>query len=248
MKKLALLFAAVTFAFMSYSQDEAKSYKMYDVIYIKPQFDQIEALGEAMAKHNRAFHNEKPFRAHVWTINSGEYTGWWAWVMGPGTFTDMDSRPDSKEHMKDWISNVMPHVADVANANFYKLDDKVSYIPEDSFTGKEIWTFYDIKPFEGYRFSKMLKQVKEVFVKKEYTRTFEVYRAQFDNRGVGELMIASTFANWAFFDEDNSFRTDFEEVHGEGSWQPFIEEFRDVVVSREDQIAQYIPELSGGTD
>jgi hypothetical protein len=40
-------------------------------------------------------------------------------------------------------------------------------------------------------------------------------------------------------------KKDFEEVHGEGSWWKLIEEYRDVVVSSEDELSILLPEMSG---
>lgn len=39
---------------------------------------------------------------------------------------------------------------------------------------------------------------------------------------------------------------DFEEIHGEGSWQKFLEELRGTVISSKDEVWVLIPELSGG--
>jgi len=245
-KSIGIIAILLVFVFTGFAQDE--SYKMYDVIYIKPKYDKVKELSEAVAKHNKEFHNEGPHTSSVWMVQSGSYSGWWAWIMGPLTYTDLDSRPDSKEHLEDWMGEVMPYIQEYAERNLWKLDDEVSFVPEDSFTGKTIWSNYDIKPFEGYRFTEMLKLVKKVYEEKEYTRSFAVYRAQFDSRNMGSVTISFGFKSWAFFDEDKTFKKDFEEVHGEGSWWKFMEEFKEIVISVEDQAAIFVPELSGGTD
>ena len=40
-------------------------------------------------------------------------------------------------------------------------------------------------------------------------------------------------------------KKNYEEVHGQGSWWKAIEEYRDVVVSAEDEVSELIPEMSG---
>lgn len=247
MNKLLLIIAACCFVFTGVAQEE-KSYKMYDFVLLKPDNKHLADLGEAMAKHNREYHSEAPYTAHIWAIQSGTYTGWWAWIMGPCTYTQLDGRPETEAHTKDWTTNVMPYISKTAQANYWKLDDELSFSPEDSFTGKEIWAVFDIKPFEGYRFKEMLKQVKKVYEEKAYTNAFEVYNARFDSKDMGGVLIASSFKNWAFFDEDRNFKKDYEEVHGEGSWWTFMEEYKDVVVSVDDLVAEYLPALSGGTE
>lgn len=245
-KSIGLIAVLCVIVFTGFSQE--KTYKMYDFVFIKPKYDKVKELEEAIAKHNREFHNDAPHTSHVWLVESGSYTGWWAWIMGPLTYTDLDSRPDSKEHLNDWTQGVMPYIQEYSQGNLWKLDEDLSFIPEDSFTGKEIWTNFKIRPFEEYRFKEMLKKVKKVYEEKEYSYAFEVYQAQFDSRDMGSVLLAFPFKNWAFFDEDRKFKKDYEDVHGEGSWWKFMEEYQDIVISAEDHVAMYVPELSGGTE
>ncbi len=57
-------------------------------------------------------------------------------------------------------------------------------------------------------------------------------------------MIAGGFENWAFFDNKPNFKKDYEEVHGEGSFQTLLEEYKGVVENEFDEIIMYVPELS----
>lgn len=239
------IFAVV---FTGYAQEENKSYEMYEITYLTPRTDRITELGEALANHNQTYHKDAPYKGHVWMINTGPHTGDLCWVMGPMTFTDMDSRPDSKEHMEDWTKNVMPNVKKVSDGEYWKRDDKLSYSPEGSFTGKEIWTVYDIVPFEGYRFTALLEKVVEVFRTKNYPNYFSVHRSQFDGGNGHDIAIGFGFKNYAFFDEDDKFWKDYEEVHGEGSRWKFFEEYREVVNSRYEELSEYIPELSSQSE
>lgn len=247
-KVLTLMIASVCFVFFGFSQEAETDYKMYQMIYLKPKTDKLKELGEAMANHNKTYHNEKPYTAHIWMASTGPHTGEWVWVMGPLTYTDLDSRPDTDEHMEDWRDNVMPYLKGVSEGEYWKYDDKVSHSPEGAFSGKEIWAMYDIKPFEGYRFTALLENVAKVYKEKNYPNYFQVYRSQFNSGSGRDVAIAFSFKNWAFFDEEDKFWDDYEEVHGEGSKWKFFEEYREVVESTYDEVSQYIPALSGGSD
>jgi hypothetical protein len=179
-------------------------------------------------------------------VNTGPYTGQISWVMGPCTFTELDSRPDSKEHTDDWTYNVMPYVESVSDGEYWKLDDKVSYMPAGSFTGKEIWSVYDVKPGQGYRFTALLEKAVAVYTKKSYPGYFRVYRSQFESDKGRDVAVGFGFKNYAFFDEEDNFWKDYEEVNGEGSKMKFFAEYNDVVISAYDEVSEYIPELSGG--
>ncbi|MEZ5196672.1 MAG: hypothetical protein R2764_09800 [Bacteroidales bacterium] len=243
-KPTTLIIALLAFAFMGIAQES--DYKMWEMMYIKPKYDKLKELGEAMANHNKKFHNEDPHKASIWMAQTGPHTGKWVWVMGPCKFSDLDHRPDDSDHMEDWRDNVMPYVMDISEGEYWKLDDKVSYMPDGSFSGKEIWTVYDIAPFDGYRFTALLEKVVEVYKQKSYPNYFEVYRSQFQSGSGRDVAISFGFKTWAFFDEEDNFWKDYEEVHGEGSKWKFFEEYRDVVVSSYDEVSEYIPELSGG--
>ncbi|RLD83487.1 MAG: hypothetical protein DRJ02_12865, partial [Bacteroidetes bacterium] len=113
---------------------------------------------------------------------------------------------------------------------------------------KVIWTVFDIKPGDGYRFAAILEKVAEVYKEKKYEHNFSVYWNKFDNKQGRDVVVEVSFNTWSFMDEDNKMKKDYEEVHGEGSWFKLIEEFRDVVVSSEDEVSVLIPELGGAQD
>jgi hypothetical protein len=234
------LFLLITFGF-----SQEKKYEMYEMMYMKPKNDKLKELNAAMANHNKKYHNTGPYAAHVWMAETGPHTGEWVWVMGPCTFTELDSRPETKEHTEDWMYNVMPYVDDVSEGEYWKKDDKLTYAPEGSFSGKEIWTVYDIKPYEGYRFTALCEKVLEVYKKKNYPDYFTVYRTQFTSGSGRDIAIGFGFKNYAFFDEEDTFWKDYEEIHGEGSKWKFTEEYREIVESSFEELSTLIPELSG---
>lgn len=237
-----------TLAAPAFARSDNKTYSMYDVVYIKPKYDRLEELGQVMAKHNRDFHSTAPHRASIWSVSGGEHTGWWAWVMGPLTFTDLDTRPGDKAHDENWRQKVMPLVDDLDAANFWRYDSAVSYEANEEFSGNEIWTTYYLKPFQGYRFTEMLSKIKKVYKEKSLPNSFEVYRASFDTKEGGNVMIAFPFKNYAWFDRDSDFTAFYDEVHGKGAWEKFRNEFRDIVNYSQDEVATFVPELSGGTE
>jgi hypothetical protein len=170
------------------------------------------------------------------------------WVMGPCTFTDLDGRPDSKEHEDDWSTNVEPYI-EATSAEYWKNDKDISYVPENFKWGsKVVWTVYDIKPFMGYRFKEMCKKIAAVYAAKKYTYNFQVFMNQFDSKDGRDFGIEVDFNNWAFFDRDDNFRKDYEEINGEGSFQQLLNEYRDVVISSVDEVVELVPEMSGATN
>lgn len=242
MKKLLF---GLTLIFISVSILTAQEdYQMYVSIMLDPKLDQITTLEKNLAEHNKKFHSEGFRKATVWGINTGSNAGKYAWVMGPLTYTDFDSDPMSKAHDMDWNQNVLPYLKDVSEAEYWKLNDKLSYKPEGSNTGKEVFTVYDIKSWQGYRFKQLLEKVVEVYKEKEYKDYFEVYYNEFSSNSNRDVAIAFGFRNWASLDEESTFMKDYEDVHGSGSWMFFMEEYKASVESYEDELSFFLPELS----
>ncbi len=242
-KTIAIFAAFFGFAAFAFSQTD---YTMFETIYLKPKVDKMAELKKNLAEHNKEYHADGPYEAYVWAVFTGPHQGELVWAMGPCTFTDLDSRPDSDKHNDDWQNNVMPYLEGASDLEYWKVDDEASYEAEDAPTGKVKWTLYDIKPFEGYRFSEIVKKVAKVYKEKSYKHSFIVYNNQFDDENGHDVAIETPFAKWAFFDEEIKFARDYDEVHGEGSWRLLLEEYKDVVISSTDELAEFLPDLSGG--
>ena len=166
--------------------------------------------------------------------------------MGPCTFAQHDARPGGDEHMEDWLYNVMPTVEYIAGSNMWKLDKDHSYMPEGvAASSKLSIRVYDLEDWQHYRFKELLQKVVKVYKEKNYEWTIGTYWAEFNVASDEDVALVWGFDKWAWFDKDSKFRTDFEEVHGEGSWFKFLEELRGTVKGAKDEVWEIIPKLSG---
>jgi len=227
----------------AFGQEE--DYKMLELVYLKPiPGADMEAAGKLMAEHNKKYHSEMPYKASVWSNLTGSRVGTLTWVMYPASFSAYDDRPAGKDHDQDWDKVVGPYFETVAN-EYWKVDSKLTYEPENAEDGDMVvFTIFDIKPGDSYRFKAMLEQITEVYKQKKYDYNFTVYWNQFENKDGRDVAIEVMFDKWSFLDEDHALKNDFEEVHGEGSWWKLIEEYRDVVISADDELSVLIPEMS----
>lgn len=236
---IVMLCVTTIFAF---GQDD---YKMLELVYLEPiPGVNLEDAGKLMAEHNKKFHSEEPYKASVWSNLTGSMVGTWTWVMYPANFTAYDERPMGKDHDQDWDKVIGPYFTVVAN-EYWKVDSKLSYEPEGVEDGEMVvFTVFDIHPGDSYRFKAMLEQITEVYKQKKYDYNFTVYWNQFDNKNGRDVAVEVMFDKWSFLDEDHSLKADFEEVHGEGSWWKLIEEYRDVVISADDELSVLLKDMS----
>lgn len=240
-KTMMIVVLLICTTLISFGQSD---YKMLELAYLKPlPGADLEAAAKAMADHNKKYHAEHPYKASVWSNMTGSNVGTWTWVMYPANFSHYDDRPSGKEHDQDWDKAIGPYFTLVAN-EYWREDDKLSYTPEGyEKSGKVVFTIFDIEAGESYRFKAILEDVKKVYEDKKYDYNFSVYWNQFENKDGRDVAIEVMFDKWAFLDEDHSLKTDFDEVHGEGSWWKLIEEYNDIVVSSEDELSILMPEL-----
>ena len=241
-KSILILAACLGIAVSGIGQEKAN---IFEITYLKPKADKMTELTKGLGDHNKKYHASGPYRVSVWSNYTGSYVNDLVWVMGPFTYTDLDNRPESKEHDDDYQANIAPYV-ETDISEYWRYDAEHSYVPTNyKYPDKDIWTVFDLRPFEGYRFKEMLNKIIEVYKAKNYTYNFDVYWSEFESKAGRDVAVETGFEKWAFFDRDDTFKKDYEEVHGEGSHRLLLEEYRDVVISAEDEVSEKIPEMSG---
>lgn len=245
--KRALVLTVVLLGIVFWTNAQDTDYIMYETVYMKPKADKFTELEKSMAAHNEKFHPEgTPYDSHIWMVQTGPHGGELLWAMGPCTFTQLDDRPSAEDHEKDWNENVKPLLDGASDLAYWKLDKEASYKPEmDGSHPKVVWALYKLKPFEEYRFDELLKKVAKVYKEKNYPYGFSVYKSQFDTENGYDLVIETMFDKWSFFDREMTFKKDFDEVHGEGSWYKLMEEYKEVVCDVIDELAEFQPKMSG---
>lgn len=245
MKKITtILLALFAFTVFSFAQEE-DSYTMFENTRLVVKTDSYKEFGKAMAHHNKTYHAEGPYHANVWSVTVGEDAGHMIWSMGPCTYTEHDGRPSGTEHMEDWLYNVMPNVKYIDESNMWKMADKLSYSPNEEGSPKLSIRIFDLEDGQSYRFKEIMKKVIKVYSEKNYERSIATYWSEFNVNADEDVAIVWGFSKWAMFDEDPKFKGDFEEIHGEGSWQSFRDELKGAIKGAKDEVWEIIPELSG---
>lgn len=244
MRKPMFLIALLTFVLTGIQAQT--DYTQFTVVSLKPRPDRIAQFEAGMAAHNKKHHTADPYKAWVWSVNTGPNSGSYTYVMGPATFTQLDARTTTPEHDTDWNNNVLAHCESVGETGYWRLDKDIHYAAEgsDNFT-KSRMRFVTINPGQGDRYEGLLKKIVEVFKQKKYAASYSVYWYYGASQGP-HLATSMDFANWAFFDQPNTFIADFESIHGEDSYARYLEEL-DIAVDRTktyDELTQFLPDLS----
>ena len=232
------------------AQDEAAA-PMWESFYITPDYTKLKELGEALAKHNKKYHNEGPYHATVFNVVSGPNIGKMVWQMGPLRFAHLDSRPSDGGHDEDWRDNVMPNVKKMSHGEYWEQDVKLSNT--DMLDGDVSNTpilhirFHEVAKGHGYNVDHLLKQISETIKAMDGDNPWGVYDNQFrQGYTIGRHLATVGFLkNYAEYDEPPTFKPTFIKVHGEAAWQPFVDGMGDAMSNSWDEIWEYNAALSG---
>ena len=224
----SMLIAALLLTSTGIAQEkEEKTYGMAEITYMLPKIGSEKAFVSSVKAHNEKYHNDGPHRAYLDNVLTGDESGWYVWVMGPCTFTDLDSRPGKGAHADDWTQNIAPTIRKYGRTEYWKFNEELSNISNDTPPKyEELWVI-DLKRGDYYRFNALMSKIKAAYAKKG--ANISVYNNQFPTDDGREIVIVWDYSSWAGFDDEGrGIKKDFEEINGEGSWDNMLEEWNEI--------------------
>lgn len=238
MKKLLTLFLVLPFFLFS---QEVEKPNLYQVVNITVKDGQDEAFKDAVKSHNAKYHPaDGLYHARLAYNLNGPDGGKYSWIMGPTNYTALDDRPGKGAHDDDW-KMVSSMVEEFDTPTYWSLDHKSSYLPAETTPAKRLIWMYDIKSGQSARWRELIGKVKEVYEKKKPTETFIVVWNEFNDTKKGyDAAVIFAFDKWAWMDRKSNFSTEYEEVHGKGTWHNFLNEFSETTDGRVDWMRTFI--------
>lgn len=235
--KKPIIASIVIMAITSFTFAQAQNV-VFETTYLKPKSDKLKELGEKMKAHNQKYHAEAPYEASAWQVLTGERSGYMAWMMGPFTFADLDSRPSEGGHDDDWMGGVMPLVHGLKDGGYWKMMTDYTYMPSEDFVGKVMRVrSLDIKRGKWDEFLHIMTMIMKVYNEKNLGNSVSLLD-NWSNDGEVDAVIVWHYENYAYFDSDLDFPKKYEEVHGDNSWHQFIEAMDEIVIDTSDELLE----------
>ena len=211
------------------SQEESKPKSLYETMYILPKPGMNKQFEAGVEAHNNKFHaSGKDNQAMLRLVEYGNKAGWYVWVM-TGSYSSLDNRPNDDAHTKDWDETVGEYVEEYGTVDLWSLNKELSY-GIDQFRNQnryETWAVY-LKPWEGYRFNDAMKKLQKAF-EKMGNRSMLVFESEVTRKGGADVGLVWGYDKFADLERDSKLVDTYEDIHGEGSWRLFLEEWKDVV-------------------
>ncbi|MBL4939547.1 MAG: hypothetical protein JKY16_04605 [Lutibacter sp.] len=246
-----MMIVVMVFGIVLTIKAQDKSYMMWESVTITPDHTKLKVLGENMKKHNQKYHKDGPYKAYVYNITTGPNIGKLVWEMGPLKYADLDGRPSSGGHDDDWRDNIMPYVKKMSNGEYWKKDIELSntamLAPNTTSHPLLFIRYHEVVKGEGHNVNHLLTQISKTVKAMDGENPWGVYYNEFQQGyTIGRhISTVSFYKTWAELDEDQSFKKTFMKVHGENSWQTFLENMNDTFSNSWDEVWEFNSKLSG---
>jgi hypothetical protein len=250
MKKFTFLLLVFLMPFMISAQEEDDSYVMWETMYITPDYTKLTAFSEAMGKHNKTYHKAGPYAAMVYNVSTGPNVGKLVWLMGPCTYTHLDSRPSDGGHDEDWANNVMPYIKKMHHGEYWEMNTDISNVSNRTEPYNLVFVrFHEVEPGQSHRVNGLFKKISAAHKSIEGAAPWAFFSNEFRQGNLGRhLASVWYYDSWAELDKSTGFRNAYKTVHGENSWQSFISEINGIISNSWDEIWAYSAEMSGGQE
>ncbi len=226
---LTLVLAGLLCFTVANSQENNKPKSLYETMYMIPKPGMNKQFENGVAAHNNKFHaSGNDNQAMLRRVEYGTKAGWYVWVMN-GTYSSLDGRPDDDAHSKDWEDSVGQYVEEYGTVDLWSLNNELSYGMSQFRNQKryETWAVY-LKSWEGYRFNDALKKLQKAF-EKMGNRSMLVFNSEVSRKDGADVGLVWGYDKFADLESDSKLVDAYEEVHGDGSWRLFLEEWKDTV-------------------
>ncbi|MFS4417096.1 hypothetical protein [Maribacter sp. 2307ULW6-5] len=219
---------------------------IFESVLLTVQPNKIIEFEKAIAAHNKKFHTEGPYGARVYSIISGKNTGKYALIMGSLSWGDLDGRPNSKAHTDDNQQNVNAYLETEVDLNYMKFHPELSHFPRDFEISKLAVYLFNIKRFKRADFlEKVVKKVVKVYKEKRPDEIYGIYTNDVSDTDDMDFAFVSFFDSMAWMGKEPTFKREFEEVHGDGSYAMLLDDMEATTNSDRMELRELRKDLSG---
>ncbi|MFD1094836.1 hypothetical protein [Salegentibacter chungangensis] len=246
-----ILFWILLAPFLVFSQsdqsNENEEYLVVGTTVFAPKPGHMDDFKQGMKAHNEQFHNGGDWGVRIYNIMNGPNTDKMMAVMGPFQWSTLDKpRENAEAHSEDWDKNVVPYMQEDLNSTYWRFHHDLSNFPPNFDVNKLEIVMFDINRMEGERMKKELAKVTKVFKEKYPDMPYGIYTNEFAATNDGrDMAIAYFFDHFKWLSKDFKFKENYNAVHGEGTYDKFMQEWKDITAGAQTEIWVFNQALSG---
>jgi hypothetical protein len=219
MKMFCLFCMLIPFAGMSQIKNVVTTNRVF------PKVDKVLEFEKALATHAKKYHTGDA-KWRVFEIQSGPDMGGYHISEGPTSWEGLDTRGNlGDEHNIDWNKNVAMYLTDRQSGGYSVYNDSLSSVAIGDYSDKISITHVYPKIGWNNKIVGMIKNLKEAWIADG--STVAVYMA--NNSGPAQYTLVTRYKQ-GLKEKASGFRKPFkstyEGVHGEGSYQNYLDDLR----------------------
>ena len=248
MKKLTCLLLAMAMPVaIVVAQDAKKSDGAAKPVVISsyrvtPKPGHARQLEAALSAHAKKYH-KGDFAWRVGQVMSGPEAGAYHITEGPSSWTAIDGRGDlGAEHMKDYETNVLPHVEHTLPERYLSYQTALSTVGATQWTSKVALTHLVQKPGRGAALTEALRKWKAIYEK--VGLNVAVWRTSWS--GETTYVVVQRLKNGLkqFDDSTPEFRKACDELFGVGEYAKLQQSAADTSSKVWGELIEFKPELA----
>ncbi len=190
-----------------------------------PKVDKVLEFEKALAAHAKKYHTGDT-RWRVFEIQSGNEAGGYHITEGPTSWEGLDTRGNmGDEHNNDWNKNITIYLTDRSSSNYSVYQDSLSTVAVGDYSDKINITHLYPKMGYGAKLTAIIKKLRAAWAAEG--SSVAVYTSS--SSGPTQYAIVTRYKQGlkeraAGFRKP--FRTTYESIHGEGSWDEYLDHIR----------------------
>jgi len=200
-----------------------------------PKADKTLEFEKALSAHAQKYHTGD-WKWNVWEIQSGPDYGGFMVTEGPLSWEQFDTRGNLGDaHTADWAKNVSPLITDKSSSIYSVYDAEMSTVALTDYADKILITHMYPKPGMVVGANALVRKQNKVW--KQSNESMAVYSAV--GSGDPQILVVKRLKNGLKELGDDymkPFNERYEQIHGEGSWKYWLEEYATNIESRWSEI------------
>ncbi len=247
MKRTVSLLIALALPLVAGAQDKAAApaaapkSKVISTYYVTVKDGHDTAFRAALVAHAKKYHKgENAWR--IGDVRSGPHGNSYQIVEGPSTWTALDGRGDlGAEHMKDYETNVMPHVASTTPDAYAVYEDDFSTVATTQWSSKVLINRLVAKPGCSSHLGDALAMLKKCNEKRGLNTA--VWRS-FGSGPASYSVVYRLKNGWKDFDDESpSLRKVMNEVYGPNGYENYMRIIAANAAESSSELVEYPAEL-----
>lgn len=250
MKKTST-FIMVIFFTLSAIAEESKVYTQWDTFRFTVNNQFAKKFTKNMRAHIKKYHVKAPLKTKIYNVTYGPNANELIWVMGPVSYSELDARPDNKNHDEDWDDNINPYITSYNQSEIWRnMEGLVINNLDEKSSGPEKYRarYLTVNANQDPEVVKyLLTQVKDTIAKIGKVKYWAVMKNQFiqGNENGRHFIALSSMESWAELDDNWEFGKHFDELYGKGSFKAFRANYSRVFKNQWHEIISVNKEMSG---